>query len=151
MMKKALCALLFLNALFGGAASGPAQTMKTSDSGMKTNRTEQATFGGGCFWCLEAIFEGVDGVKSVASGYAGGQKENPTYEEVCSGGTGHAEGVQIEDDPQKVSYDKLLNLFWQAHDPTTLNRQGADVGTPDRAIIPYQSQAQKQNAEKAEG
>src|SRR5260370_13784360 len=93
MMKKALCALLFLNALFGGAASGPAQIMKTSDSGMKTNRTEQATFGGGCFWCLEAIFEGVDGVKSVASGYAGGQKENPTYEEVRSRRTGPTQVV----------------------------------------------------------
>ena len=109
-MRKALCHLLFLSALCGGAASGPAQIMKTSESGIKTNRTEQATFGGGCFWCLEAIFEGVDGVKSVASGYAGGQKANPTYEEVCSGGTGHAEVVQIEYDPQTISYDKLLNL-----------------------------------------
>jgi peptide-methionine (S)-S-oxide reductase len=149
MMKKALCHLLFLSALFGGAAPGPAQTMKTSDAGIKTNRTEQATFGGGCFWCLEAIFAGLDGVKSVTSGYAGGQKENPTYEEVCSGGTGHAEVVQIEYDPQKVSYDKLLNLFWQAHDPTTLNRQGADVGTQYRSIILYQSEAQKQTAEKS--
>ena len=148
-MRKALCHLLFLSALCGGAASGPAQTMKTSESALKTNRTEQATFGGGCFWCLEAIFEGVDGVKSVASGYAGGQKANPTYEEVCSGGTGHAEVVQIEYDSQKLSYDKLLNLFWQAHDPTTVNRQGADVGTQYRSIILYQSEAQKQTAEKS--
>jgi len=123
--------------------------MKTSESALKTNRTEQATFGGGCFWCLEAIFEGVDGVKSVSSGYAGGRKENPTYEEVCSGGTGHAEVVQIEYDPQKISYEKLLNLFWQAHDPTTLNRQGVDVGTQYRSIILYQSEAQKQTAEKS--
>src|SRR5436853_6063923 len=89
-----------------------------------TNKTELATFGGGCFWCLEAVFERLDGVKSVTSGYAGGKKANPTYEDVCTDETGHAEVIQIEFDPQKISYQQLLDVFWDAHDPTTLNCQG---------------------------
>jgi peptide-methionine (S)-S-oxide reductase len=114
-----------------------------------TNDTEFATFGGGCFWCVEAVFEKLDGIKSVVSGYAGGRKENPTYKEVCSGNTGHAEVVQIEFDPLKISYEKLLEIFWQAHDPTTLNRQGADAGTQYRSVIFYHSEEQKKQAEKS--
>ena len=114
-----------------------------------TNKTELATFGGGCFWCLEAVFERLDGVQAVTSGYAGGTRENPTYKEVCGGNTGHAEVIQIEFDPHKISYGKLLEIFFEAHDPTTMNRQGADVGTQYRSIILYHNDAQKQAAEKA--
>jgi peptide-methionine (S)-S-oxide reductase len=98
-------------------------------------KTEKATLGGGCFWCVEAVYEQLPGVLSVTSGYAGGQTENPTYEQICTGKTGHAEVVQIEYDPAKISYEKIVDLFWDAHDPTTLNRQGADVGTQYRSII----------------
>src|SRR5437867_1092134 len=108
-----------------------------------------ATFGGGCFWCLEAVFERVEGVKSVTSGYAGGVVPDPTYKQVCSDDTGHAEAIQIEFDPAKVSYDQLLEVFWAAHDPTTLNRQGADEGTQYRSIILYHDEAQKAAAEKS--
>lgn len=111
--------------------------------------TQRATFGGGCFWCVEAVFERVDGVKSVTSGYAGGDMPDPNYKEVCSGDTGHAEAIQIEFDPKKVSYERLLEVFWAAHDPTTLNRQGADTGTQYRSIILYQDEAQKKAAEKS--
>src|SRR5437867_9072296 len=114
-----------------------------------TNKTELATFGGGCFWCLEAVFERLDGVQAVTSGYAGGTRENPTYKEVCGGNTGHAEVIQIEFDPHKISFGKLLEIFFEAHDPTTMNRQGADVGTQYRSIILYHNDAQKQAAEKA--
>ena len=98
-------------------------------------KTQTATLGGGCFWCVEAVYERMPGIISVTSGYAGGEKENPTYEDICSGKTGHAEVVQIEYDPEKISYDKIIDLFWDAHDPTTLNRQGNDVGTQYRSII----------------
>jgi peptide-methionine (S)-S-oxide reductase len=98
-------------------------------------KTQTATLGGGCFWCVEAAYERAPGVLSVVSGYAGGQTENPTYEQIGTGRTGHAEVVQIEYDPAKISYDRLIDLFWEAHDPTTLNRQGADVGTQYRSII----------------
>jgi peptide-methionine (S)-S-oxide reductase len=111
--------------------------------------TALATFGGGCFWCIEAVFQRIDGVSSVASGYAGGKTESPTYKEVCSGETGHAEVLQIEFDPKKVSYEKLLEVFWLAHDPTTLNRQGNDVGTQYRSIILYSDEGQKAAAEKS--
>jgi len=111
--------------------------------------TQRATFGGGCFWCLEAVFERVDGVKSVTSGYAGGAMSDPDYKEVCEGDTGHAEAIQIEFDLAKLSYDQLLEVFWAAHDPTTLNRQGADAGTQYRSIILYDGDAQKAAAEKS--
>ena len=106
-----------------------------------------ATFGSGCFWCTEAIFLNVDGVKSVVSGYTGGKVKNPTYKEVCSGLTGHAEVVQLVFDPAEVSYDELLEIFWQTHDPTTLNQQGADIGTQYRSVIYYHSEKQKERAE----
>src|SRR5690606_22437531 len=97
-----------------------------------TNQIELATLGGGCFWCTEAVFQMLPGVKSVTSGYAGGHVENPTYKQVCEGNTGHAEVIQIAFDPTKVSYETVLETFWEAHDPTTLNRQGNDVGTQYR-------------------
>jgi peptide-methionine (S)-S-oxide reductase len=107
---------------------------------------ERATLGGGCFWCVEATFEILEGVKSVVSGYAGGQTLNPTYKQVCEGTTGHAEVVQIEFDPTKITFANLLDHFWKVHDPTTLNRQGADVGTQYRSIILYESEAQQRQA-----
>ena len=110
-------------------------------------RTERAVLGGGCFWCVEAAYKGMAGVTSVVSGYAGGERPNPTYEEVCSGGTGHAEVVQIEFDPAVTSYEKVLEHFWKVHDPTTLNRQGADVGSQYRSIILVADEAQRKAAE----
>jgi len=98
-------------------------------------KTETATLGGGCFWCVEAVYERLPGIISVVSGYAGGQTENPTYEQIGTGKTGHAEVVQIAYDPSKISYEKIIDLFWDAHDPTTLNRQGADTGPQYRSII----------------
>lgn len=106
-----------------------------------------ATFGGGCFWCIEAVFQQLRGVQTVVSGYAGGRTESPDYEEVCAGGTGHAEVVQIVFDPAVISFGDLLDVFWEAHDPTTLNRQGADVGTQYRSVIFYHDPAQKAAAE----
>ncbi len=118
-----------------------------AQKGGTMKQTEQATFGGGCFWCMEAIFERLDGVLSVEAGYTGGYKANPTYEEVCSGTTGHAEVAQITYDPTKISYEQLLEMFWKAHDPTTLNRQGADVGTQYRSVIFFHNEQQKLLAE----
>ncbi|MFO1487442.1 MAG: peptide-methionine (S)-S-oxide reductase MsrA [Verrucomicrobiota bacterium] len=116
---------------------------------MKTNHTEFAVFGGGCFWCTEAVYQKIPGVLAITSGYAGGKTENPTYKEVCRGDTGHAEVIQIEFDPAKVSFSKLVHYFWDAHDPTTLNRQGADEGTQYRSIILYANEKQKLEAEKS--
>ncbi|NNM66771.1 MAG: peptide-methionine (S)-S-oxide reductase MsrA [Spirochaetales bacterium] len=109
--------------------------------------TEQAVFGGGCFWCLEAVFQQIPGVVRVESGYAGGKKDAPTYEEVCTGNTGHAEVVRLEFDPDRVSYAGLLEIFWKCHDPTSLNRQGADVGTQYRSAIFYYNAEQERTAE----
>jgi len=110
---------------------------------------EKATFGAGCFWCIEAVFERIDGVKSVEAGYAGGVVVNPSYDAVCTGKTGHAEVAQITYDPKKISYEKLLVVLWDAHDPTTMNRQGADVGTQYRSVIFYHDAKQKTAAEKS--
>jgi peptide-methionine (S)-S-oxide reductase len=107
-----------------------------------------ATLGGGCFWCLEPIFDDLRGIESVESGYAGGQTPNPTYEQVCSGRTGHAEVVQVAFDPHEISYDDLLRIFFSIHDPTTRNRQGADVGTQYRSVIFYHDPEQKRIAEE---
>ncbi|MBL8170020.1 MAG: peptide-methionine (S)-S-oxide reductase MsrA [Acidobacteria bacterium] len=109
---------------------------------------EIATLAGGCFWCLEAVFDEVEGVDRVQSGYAGGHTVNPTYHEVCSETTGHAEVVQITFDPQRVTFEELLQIFFSIHDPTTLNRQGADVGTQYRSAIFYSSESQKATAEQ---
>ncbi|MEC9050390.1 MAG: peptide-methionine (S)-S-oxide reductase MsrA [Candidatus Neomarinimicrobiota bacterium] len=113
------------------------------------NQTELATLGGGCFWCVEAVYQRVDGVLSVKPGYAGGHVDNPSYKDVCSGKTGHAEVAKIEFDPDQISYQQILNVFWQAHDPTTLNKQGADVGTQYRSVIFYHSEEQKTLAENS--
>jgi peptide-methionine (S)-S-oxide reductase len=125
--------------------SAPAQPANS----MNTNKTEIADLGGGCFWCMEAVFERLPGVISVTSGFAGGTTENPTYQQVCTETTGHAEVTEIVFDPAKISYDKLLEVFWQAHDPTTLNRQGADEGTSYRSIVLYRDEKQKLEAEKS--
>jgi len=125
--------------------SAPAQPVNS----MNTNKTEIADLGGGCFWCMEAVFERLPGVISVTSGFAGGTTENPTYQQVCTETTGHAEVTEIVFDPAKISYNNLLEVFWQAHDPTTLNRQGADEGTSYRSIILYRDEKQKLEAEKS--
>jgi peptide-methionine (S)-S-oxide reductase len=109
--------------------------------------TEIAAFGGGCFWCTEAVFERLKGVVSVTPGYTGGTVPNPRYEQVCTGRTGHAESIRVEFDPEKVSYNDLLSVFFATHDPTTLNRQGADVGTEYRSAIFYSTEEQRQAAE----
>ena len=110
---------------------------------------EKATFGAGCFWCVETIFKHVKGAESVTSGYSGGEKKNPTYQQVASGQTKHAEAVQIQFDPEKISYQELLEIFWKTHDPTTLNRQGADIGPQYRSVIFYHDEQQKAMAEKS--
>jgi peptide-methionine (S)-S-oxide reductase len=108
---------------------------------------ETATLGAGCFWCIEAAYRQLDGVYSATSGYMGGQVKNPTYEQICAGDSGHAEVVHVVFDPKKISYEKILAWFWDLHDPTTLNRQGNDVGTQYRSAIYYHSDAQKKTAE----
>jgi len=110
---------------------------------------ETATLANGCFWCSEAIFARLKGVKSVLPGYSGGKVENPSYDAVCTGRTGHAEAAQIEFDPKVISFEKLLDVFWHTHDPTTLNRQGNDVGTQYRSAIFYHDEKQKEVAEKS--
>jgi peptide-methionine (S)-S-oxide reductase len=112
-------------------------------------KTETATLGGGCFWCVEAVYERLPGILSVTSGYAGGHTENPTYEQIGTGKTGHAEVVRIEYDPEKISYDKIADLFWDAHDPTTPNRQGADVGPQYRSIILAENDEQMRLAQES--
>lgn len=114
---------------------------KESNTGL-----QKATFGAGCFWCMEAVFQRIGGVASVKSGYMGGETENPTYEDVCKGNTGHAEVLMIEYKPGQVSYSELLDVFWNMHDPTTLNRQGSDVGSQYRSVIFYYSEEQKDTA-----
>jgi peptide-methionine (S)-S-oxide reductase len=113
-----------------------------------TNTFEVASFGNGCFWCTEAIFQQLEGVVKVVSGYSGGHVDNPTYKQVCTGTTGHAECLNVTYDPSKISFDELLEVFWKTHDPTTLNRQGNDVGTQYRSVIFYHNEEQKIKAEK---
>ena len=112
-------------------------------------QTEVATLGGGCFWCVEAVYQRVQGIESVKPGYAGGHTKNPTYKEICTGKTGHAEVAQIFFNNTKISYKQILNIFWQAHDPTTLNRQGNDVGTQYRSVIFFHNDEQKMIAQKS--
>jgi peptide-methionine (S)-S-oxide reductase len=113
---------------------------------MNSSLLEKAYLGGGCFWCVEAVFENLPGVLAVTSGYAGGKRPNPSYEQICSGATGHAEVVEITYDPTQISFSQLLDVFWNAHDPTTLNRQGADQGTQYRSIILFTNESQKAEA-----
>src|SRR6266849_1110643 len=131
-------------AIIATAMCGYAQTEKK----MESSELKTATFGAGCFWCTEAVFLNVNGVSKVVSGYSGGKVKNPTYKEVCSGLTGHAEVTQITYDPKKVSFEDLLEVFWNTHDPTTLNRQGADEGTQYRSAVFYADEEQRKSAEQ---
>ena len=112
-------------------------------------KSDIATLGGGCFWCVEAVFQRIEGVLSVKPGYAGGDIKNPTYKQICTGKTGHAEVAKIEFDSDKITYSQILNIFWQSHDPTTLNRQGNDVGTQYRSVIFFHDESQREIAEKS--
>jgi peptide-methionine (S)-S-oxide reductase len=148
-------ALIGLSALLSCAQKTPSTSTITKENNTMESTTKQAipgtetaTFANGCFWCTEAIFEELDGVISAVSGYIGGKTENPDYKSVCSGNTGHAEALEIVYDPKKISFDELLAVFWETHDPTTLNRQGADVGTQYRSGIFYHNAEQKEKAEK---
>ena len=122
--------------------------MVSENGSVSSDASEVATFGGGCFWCLEPAFGDLQGVESSVSGYAGGDTVNPSYEQVCTGRTGHAEVVQVTFDPQRISYRDLLGIFFVLHDPTTLNRQGGDVGTQYRSVVLYHSPGQKATAEQ---
>ena len=150
-MKAAVLVSAIAAIAFGaGAQKSGSQTINKSESGksMKTAHLEQATFGAGCFWCTEAVFQRLEGVVAVESGYSGGHVPHPSYEQVCTGTTGHAEVTQITFDPSKISFDELLQAFWKMHDPTTLNRQGNDTGTQYRSVIFYHNDQQKELAEK---
>jgi peptide-methionine (S)-S-oxide reductase len=136
---------LFLVAWMGWTMNSQTQSLQTNTP----SRTATAVFGGGCFWCMEALFETIPGVLSVTSGYAGGHVPHPTYKQVCSGTTGHAEVIQVVYDPARIRYEDLLEAFWEAHDPTTLNRQGNDVGPQYRSIILYADESQRQAAERS--
>jgi peptide-methionine (S)-S-oxide reductase len=127
----------------------PLPAMSADTNSPASLQTDLATLGGGCFWCLEAMFKTLPGVTAVPNGYAGGKTVNPTYKQVCGGDTGHAEVVQIAFDPARITYEKLLEAFWDAHDPTTLNRQGNDVGSQYRSIILHHNEAQRTAAEAA--
>ncbi len=157
-----ICSLAF--ACMSAQACRPAepkvesQPSSHSEAMNPSTPTDTATFGGGCYWCVEAVYSELKGVVSVTSGFSGGARPNPSYEQVCSGATGHAEVVQIVYDPKQISFGELLEVFWTVHDPTTLNRQGADVGTQYRSVIFYHNEEQHQlaqhykeklNAEKA--
>lgn len=123
------------------------QPKPTTTTTMNNNQVEVATLGAGCFWCTEAVFLAVNGVTKVESGYSGGKVKNPTYREVCTGLTGHAEVIQVTFNPQVVSYEEVLEIFWNTHDPTTLNRQGADEGTQYRSAVFYHNERQQKIAE----
>lgn len=134
---------IFLIVIFALSLNGFAQNTKAKS----TSNLETITLGGGCYWCVEAVYENLDGVKSVVSGFSGGKVANPTYEEVCTGTTGHAEVVQITYDKTKTDINEIFQIFFTVHDPTTLNRQGADVGTQYRSVIFYKNEEQKKAAQ----
>jgi len=139
--KRRIILFYFIGIIFGFI-------LPETEKNIKQN-IEQATFGAGCFWCVEAVFEQLNGVIDVRSGYTGGSTENPTYEDICTGKTGHAEVIQIDFDPSLIRYKKLLDIFWKSHDPTTLNRQGGDTGTQYRSVIYFHSETQKELARKS--
>jgi peptide-methionine (S)-S-oxide reductase len=145
-----LVVAFFMNACAEQNQNKPLEKPVMNETNEKANNavTDTATFGAGCFWCVEAVFQEMKGVIKVTSGYSGGTVKNPSYREVCTGLTGHAEVCQILYNPKEVSYKELLEAFWQTHDPTTLNRQGNDAGTQYRSVIFYHNQEQKQLAEK---
>lgn len=149
MIKKMLAFVSILCCLYSCNGQEKSKTKITKKDKMSNENLEKATFGGGCFWCVEAVFDQLNGVSSVTSGYSGGHVKNPTYKQVCEGTTGHAEVVQIEFDPKVISFDELLEVFWTVHDPTQLNRQGNDVGTQYRSVIFYESEDQKLSAERS--
>lgn len=135
--------------VFISCAQNPKTNLKMlEDENKKTDlqNLETITLGAGCFWCVEAIFQQLDGVEAVVSGYSGGHVVNPSYKEVCTGSTGHAEVCQVSFDPNKISLDEILEVYWQTHDPTTLNRQGNDAGTQYRSVIFYHNEKQKEKA-----
>ena len=143
--------IIFFSSIWGyGCKESTSKNIESEMNEMDSTQNlslEKATFGGGCFWCTEAIYERVKGVHKVVSGYAGGSVKNPTYKQVCDGTTGHAEVIQISYDPKVISYDEMLEIFFKTHDPTTLNRQGADVGTQYRSAVFYHNDEQKKKAE----
>jgi peptide-methionine (S)-S-oxide reductase len=141
---------IFIMILFIGCSLNANQQTDDVTNDIEPENMENmdtATFGSGCFWCTEAIFQQVSGVKKVTSGYSGGQVVNPSYKEVCTGRTGHAEVIQVVYDPDVISYRELLEIFWKTHDPTTLNRQGNDIGTQYRSVIFYHNEEQREKAE----
>lgn len=148
-MKSVIYFALIITNSFAACAQAPKKdpSKKTSTTKSSLMGTETITFGSGCFWCTEAIFQQVKGVEKVVSGYSGGHVVNPTYEEVCGKETGHAEVCQLTFDPSQVSVDELLEIFWQTHDPTTLNQQGNDIGPQYRSVVFYHNQHQKERAE----
>lgn len=148
MRRYSLLSCLLALTISACAQSGKSKDKVPGDMEVNNNvKTEKATFGGGCFWCTEAQFQYLDGVTKVESGYAGGTVANPTYEEVSSGTTGHAEVIQVTYDPSKITYEELLQAFWQSHDPTQLNRQGNDVGPQYRSVIFYHNEDQHKLAD----
>lgn len=148
-MTPILCILVFgLTNPGSGPAEPPQEHTNPGDTAFTMAKTvETATFGAGCFWCVEAVFENVEGVDSVVSGYSGGRRPNPTYEQVTTGVSGHAEACQVRFDPAKVTYAEILEIFWRTHDPTTKDRQGNDVGTQYRSVIFYHDEEQRRIAE----
>jgi peptide-methionine (S)-S-oxide reductase len=144
-----LTAIVLLLGTLAAACSDPGEPAMSTEGKEDTAANERvATFGAGCFWCVEAVFKELRGVTSVTSGFSGGHVENPTYKQVCAGATGHAEVAQVRYDPEQVRYEDLLEVFWKTHDPTTRNRQGADVGTMYRSAIFYHDEQQREAAER---
>lgn len=143
---------VLLTLIYSACANETGQKSEIRDSNMKNDQQEKgnlktATFGAGCFWCVEAVFQRLKGVKNVRPGYSGGEIKNPSYREVCTGRTGHAEVIQLEYNPEVITFDELLEVFWTTHNPTTLNRQGNDVGTQYRSAVFYHDENQKNTAE----
>ena len=140
--------ILFLSLITAILFTHQKNEIKYMSNNTENIKMDTATFGTGCFWCTEAIFQQIEGVAKVVSGYSGGKIENPNYKQVCTGTTGHAECLSIIYDPAKITFDSLLEIFWQVHDPTTLNRQGNDVGTQYRSVVFYHNEQQKAAVEK---